>query len=592
MLTRLTPTELFFVLLVMIAGIAWYVRIARRDARLLTEHEGENGRWRLKNFFLAGGTLGSNLTENNTLGMTFAWAGGTWFFAWTAYSSGPLVLLFQIPWCISVIALGLLVPRIITKIRGRTIHGFLGEHYGNRTQRVAAVATSIGYFVNAGYELFFPSLLFALTIGDESFGLPIAIGMGAVVASYCTIGGYRSNATVDKPHNILGVLALAILVVGTCLALRIAGPVLYAAIAFAVGSTIYVLVSSFSSTGRGLTRRTLNVLAVAFGLGALLITLLLAASSTSGPQEARLLASTAVPSFILWGQITFQLFFNVVDMQCWQQIAANEDVEPKTRETWSAIGASIIRASIYLLWFPALGGTLLGCIMRLASGVDQNHLFPAAFSLVVPGGGEITHGILLGLLLLAFLSTSMSTVDSLLMSALQTMTYDLFARKRIADILASPNRHSRKIIEQEEAITSRARSLLVPMAVAIVVVFYSLYLRVENNVLLLQPLMYSIPLCLLTPALLALYVPNSINRWVAGGAFWGVTLGIVVGLVMVAGLYLPDQAALALSWFGISTDADSLTNWLPCLMPLATNLVSFVCVLIGLAIGRLRSPVL
>src|SRR5262249_52667466 len=123
------------------------------------------------------------------------------------------------------------------------IHGFLGKHYGVPTQKVAAIATTAGYVINGGFEIFWSSFLLAQCLGRPDLALVVALGLAGVVGVYCTIGGYRSNATVDKPHNILGVTALAALVWLVTDNLQITGPFRWAVNAFALGSAVYVLVS-------------------------------------------------------------------------------------------------------------------------------------------------------------------------------------------------------------------------------------------------------------------------------------------------------------------------------------------------------------
>jgi hypothetical protein len=586
MQTHITSTELFVVLLVLFVGVLWYVGIARRDAALLTRNGGPRERLRLGNFFLAGGTLGSNLTENNTLGMTFAWAGGTWFFATTAYAFGPQVLWFQVPWCISVIALGILTPRIITRIQSRTIHGFLERHYGKKTRAVAAVATTIGYVVNAGFEIFWPSMLFSMVLGKESLSLPVALGLAAVIGSYCAIGGYRSNASVDQPHNILGVLSLAIVVVAVSVSLKIGGPFWNAVLVFAGGSLIYCLTSAARALGVRFSQTVLNALAFAFAFATLLIFIFFLTAPEGASVDARLLANAPIPAFLLWGVITFQLFFNLVDMQGWQQIAANENVEPREPVRWRAIGWSIVRASLYLLWFPALGGTLLGCAMRLVSGVNQFTLFPLAFGLVLPESGELLRGLVLGGLLFSFLSTSMSTVDSLLMSAMQTLSYDLLGHRKVEQALSAPDRNADAVIDAEFKISSMARSLLIPMAIFMTMVFYAMSLVFPDNVLLFQPLMYSLPLPLLAPVLVALFFPASVTGAVRRASFIGITAALGLSAVMLYGTFVPQSAIeLARYFFPRVVEAD-LTNWLPSLLPVVANGISILAIAVGLLIGR------
>jgi hypothetical protein len=588
MVHQLSQIELVIVILIMFAGVACYTQIARRDARLLSGKGGEQQRLRLENFFLAGGSLGTTLTENNTLGMSFAWAGGTWFFATTAYLYGPLVLWAQWPWVVSIIAIAALIPRIITRIKSRTIHGFLGGHYGARTQTAAAIATSIGYVVNAGFEIFWPSLLFSLVLGDQSLAFPVALGVAAVIGSYCAIGGYRSNATVDQPHNIIGVISLAVLVVLISRALHITGPFALAVYSFGLGSFVYCGLGLWGIFPRKPSQRFLNVVAIVFAIASFLLLHLFLRPDVGDPrtQQSILTVGKAPPVFFILGMLTFQVFFNVVDMQNWQQIAANENIQPRSRESWRAIAWSVVRASLYLFWFPALGGILLGCEMRLITGVDQSSMFPLAFGAALPDKGLILRGLILGGLLFSFLSTSMSTIDSLLMSAIQTLTYDVLGKKSVEQALSARDRNSSDVVELENRISRTARAWLIPMAILMAGLFYVLYRGFSDNVLLFQPVMYSMPLSLLAPVLVALFGSDDLIARAGPGAFVGIVLALVTGAAMTFGLVAPDQALPCVRWLLPDVTAGNLTDWLPCLMPIVANLVSIISVAVSILLCK------
>jgi hypothetical protein len=490
----------------------------------------------------------------------------------------------QLPWVVSIVAIAALLPRIILRLRSRTIHGFLGGHYGEKTQVAAAIATSIGYIVNAGFEIFWPSLLFSLVLGDKSLAFPVALGVAVVIGSYCAIGGYRSNATVDQPHNVIGVISLAALVTLVSHALGVTGPFRLGVYAFAAGSFIYCLLSLLTLVRRKPSQRVLNVISVAFALAAFLVlyVFLRPTPGDAHAQQSVLTAGTSPPLFFILGMLTFQLFFNIVDMQNWQQIAANENVSPRTRETWLAISWSILRASFYLFWFPALGGVLLGCEMRLVAGVDQGSLFPLAFSASLPDGSLLFRGLILGGLLFSFLSTSMSTIDSLLMSAIQTLTYDVFRKNAVEQALRASDRDSAEVIALENRISRNARRWLIPLAVIMAGLFYALYVGFSDNVLLFQPVMYSMPLSLLAPVMVALFGSDRTIRKAKPGVFIGIVLALVSGALMTVGLVEPDAALPLVHWLLPRVTAGNLTDWLPCLMPIVTNLLSIVAVTLSI----------
>ena len=159
--------------------------------------------------------------------------------------------------------------------------------------------------------------------------------------------------------------------------------------------------------------------------------------------------------------------------------------------------------------------------------IDGNLLFAEAFKFVMPGSGDVARGLVLGLLLLGFISTSMSTIDSLLMSALQTAWYDLVQTDRIEKVLseeASP--------ADSHAIAESARRFLIPLALLMTLFFYGLWQLYGDNVLLFQPVMYAMPLALLGPALVGLF-HKGISTHIANVAvFTGILAAIVAVVVM------------------------------------------------------------
>ena len=213
------------------------------------------------------------------------------------------------------------------------------------------MATTLGYFVNGGFEIFWASLLFAQSLGRPELKLPVAVTLAVVVGAYCRIGGYRSNATVDRPHNILGVASLATLVWFVTYSLRIDGAFQHASMFFTAGAALYVIISALM--WYGVVRppaKVLDSLSLLYALSACGTVLYLISQSAQSPELQMLVAHAPIPWFLIVSTVTFQVFFNVVDMQNWQQIAANADLNDH-RDIMSAI----VRASLYLLWFLPWG---------------------------------------------------------------------------------------------------------------------------------------------------------------------------------------------------------------------------------------------
>lgn len=550
--------EIQIVILVIILGFIYFVNKAwkqRKDS------------FRLKTFFLGGAQLGPTLTEHNTLGMTFAWSGGTWFFVTMAFLYGPWVALLQIPWCLSIVIFGLLFTRIQNATRNKTIHGFLEICYDKKVRIVACLATSFGYIFNTGFELYWSGKLFSsvFDLNLIDLALPVGIVLSLITAVYCNIGGYRANASTDKAQNILGVLALALLAFFVAISSK-STSLIYTSIVFNTGSLIYIIISLISK--KSLTSsfsKIISSFSLIIALTTIAISLWLSLKTNTSVENSILFQIKSPPLVFLFGLIFFQLIFNIVDMANWQGVAANGDVpiEEHNKIKWS-----IIRSALYLNWFPALGGTIVGLGLRTSmdlSLINDNNIFHFAFTTVLVGHGEIVRGFLLGIILLGFISTTLSTADSYLMAAANTLTYDLFKNKKIKLLLLSEDP-----IEEKKLI-SQVKGILFPLSVFMVLFFwicYYFYSKIGGNVLDFQMIMYSFAISLFTPVIYGLFSKNSQTNLLGTTTFIAILLGILSSI-------LPYVYTLI---FDVS---DSLRGILVNLTPVYSFLISTLTFIIG-----------
>jgi Na+/proline symporter len=550
--------EIQIVIIVIAAGFLYFVNTAwkhRKDS------------YRLKSFFLGGAQLGPTLTEHNSLGMTFAWSGGTWFFVLMAFYYGPWVALLQIPWCLSIVFFGLLFTRIQNVTRNKTIHGFLEICYDRKVRIVACLATSLGYIFNTGFELFWSGKLFSsvFDISLIDLALPVGIVLSIITAVYCNIGGYRANASTDKSQNILGVLALAILSVFVALSTK-SSPLILSSIIFSVGSLIYIIISLISK--HSITNsfsKIISAFSLIIAIATIIISIWLSLITNTNVENTALFKIDSPSIIFLVGLIFFQLIFNIVDMANWQSIAANGDIplEEHTKMKWS-----IIRSALYLNWFPALGGTIIGLGLRTSmdiSLINDNNIFHFAFTTVLVGQGEIIRGLLLGIILLGFISTTLSTADSYLMAAANTLTYDLFMNKRVKKLLLNENP------DEEKKLIHQIKGILFPLSIFMVIFFwlsYYFYSKIGGNVLDFQMIMYSFAISLFTPVLYGLFKKNSQINLLGTTTFLAITFGILSSV-------LPYLYTII---FDVS---DSLRGILVNLTPLYSFLASTIIFFIG-----------
>jgi Na+/proline symporter len=567
----LSQLQLIIVIGIVFTLFVGYVRLAKRDAPPQT----------LKGFFLGGAKIGPELTEANTLGITFAWSGGIWYFAWLAYQFGPIVLLSQTFWVFSLIILAILLPRILPHVRNRTLHGFLGEAFGVGTQRIAAVATTAGYVLNCGFEVFWSSQLFASSVGQAELALPTACMLALVVAAYCSIGGYKSSAAIDKPQNLLGVFALGLFVFLVSRSVDAPQGIEDLSKVFLAGAAAYCIISLLVYAKIiSATKRLLDVVAICFAVAAVAISVSLFLNPGSfSHTESYAVSYQGIATWVLVSTISFQIFFNIVDMQNWQQIAANGDLPTKDR---LGVIWSIVRGSLYLFWFPALGGVLLGCLLKAsADGLNDATIFPAAADLVMPGSDGVLRALILGLLFAGLLSSALSTADSLLMSSIQTIFYDIKERRVVQGLLESGGDE-----EAERSLVRRAKLWLIPLAIAMVLVFYGLYYAYEGDVFLFQGLMYAMPLTLFAPVIAGLWCGSERLRAMRGFVFWGIAVGLAfVGAMAAVAFFVKSAqnshiigAALGL----VGSDKE----WLMALTPVVSN----ACVLLFVGAGLIFAP--
>lgn len=569
----MTDSQLLVIFLLLFAVFGYFIRLARKS----------KGDRLLKSFFLGGAKIGSELTENNTLGITFAWSGGIWYFAWLAFQFGPIVLLSQVFWVISLVWLAIYYRKIKPRVKNKTLHGFLGDTYGVGSQRAGAIATTAGYVLNCGFEIFWSSLLFTACIGRADLALPVAILLALVAGAYCAIGGYRSNASTDKPQNMLGALALGALVFLVSRSVDAPDAMRSLSLAFFIGCILYAAVSYFL-VHRVITphRKILDVIAICFATSAVAISLSLFAVGghhEPGTQTPGILDYSPIPLLLLAATIPFQVFFNLVDMQNWQQIAANADLpdDQTSNITWS-----IIRGSLYLFWFPALGGVILGCLMRAMSDTQITDLtiFPHAFELVMPGEEGVVRAVVIGLIFAGLLSSALSTADNLLMSSLQTLFYDIKDRARVQRLLAEQGDE-----DEEKALIERARRWLPLLAVGMVLVFYGLYVAFSGGVFLFQSLMYALPLSLLAPVCLGLSKsPKAavLGKW----AFGAIGLSIASVAIIASVAFLVPSVAETNHIAGAFDAAGTDKEWLIALTPVVANVVSTLILLTGWLLTR------
>jgi hypothetical protein len=529
------PTEVMVIVAVIGVGCAWFVT---------TAWKARSASWSFKHFFLGGRNIGPELTQQSNWGLTFAWANGIWFFAVLGYSYGPGVILLQIPWCVSVAVLAALLRQIMRAAKDSTIHGYLGATYGSKARQFACIATSIGYVFNCGFEMFWASRMFSLSLGLPKLVYPAAISLSALCGAYCMVGGYIANCRTDKHQNILGMFAIT----AVCAAcgfgiwgrpgvavglLALAGVCLvYAALAF------YVPRARPSNAERLQNIVALTSIPLVFAIAAVLVWRTNADSGVGDPASPIHLFACSMPPWQLIAGITvFQLFFNFVDMANWQTISANAEIPP---EDYTKLRWSFVRSAIYMLWFPALCGILVGCFLRIIPKLTDDGIFPAAFAQVFPEAGGVVRGVIVGLVMLGLFSTSLSSADTYLMAAAHTLSWDLFRHNEYVRIIALPQESSDRL-EAEADFCDKVRTKLIFLAVGMTLVFALFHFFWPDTVFAFQFIMYGSALALLPGVAYALKLQGKNRQPAAELGPWivaSIIAGIVAALLPYLWIYL------------------------------------------------------
>jgi Na+/pantothenate symporter len=374
-------------------------------------------------FFMGGEKIGRNLTMENNWGLCFAFANAVWYYAYLGFTYGPKAYLFQVPWSLSIVILGYFLPIYIKHSKHGTIHSFLSSRYGNKFGLYASIITTIGYFLNVGFEVYFSTFLISKFLGTSEYTLPLALTLSVFISLYLVVGGYKANAKTDPYQNWACVIALVALLWLMCAANGI-NPI------------------------------------------DLLTALIPAASSSLNMSDFQ-----PVTWDLILGITAFTFFFNFVDMANWQSVASNRLLENSDiKRVQTGFYSSAFRQMIA----PAILGTLLGVIVHyIDKNTAQADYFDIAMKSVSFGSPMLTF-VVVGLLVFGFISVTLSSADSYSLAALQTLSTDVIKRK---DFLKSQDSNVDKGEREalERAVINWSKKFLLFLTPLMTLSFFGLY---------------------------------------------------------------------------------------------------------------------
>lgn len=341
-------------------------------------------RFRLSDYFLAGGKIGPGLTRANVNGGNMALANGVWYFVVLGYFDGGLSILAQITWGLSIFGVGFLVPTILASAkRGETLHGFLGYIFGSPRLRVAcAIVTCTGYLLNFGFETYISgSIMSSVLGGNESLKWIFVGALVLATALYISIAGFLGNVSADRTQLFVGIATLLALLVLLCASL--------------------------------------------FG------------SRSPMPDGATISPVFLGLSFAKYaGIVAYTSIFNMVDVSNWQSVAANKSLTDanalrELRRSW-------LKIAVFVVFFPGIIAVAIGCLFRWKQGLTDTQLIGDITAVLLPGAPESLRAIVLGLLMMGLLVLALVYSENLLSAAQFTLMADVFGVSRY-DKLVSPD---------------------------------------------------------------------------------------------------------------------------------------------------------
>lgn len=513
----MTPLVLLLAFIVVGLGLVYYWNLSHAQKFRLT----------FSNFFLGGGQVGASLTHETNWGLSLAFANAFWYFTYLSYNYGLWTFVLNLPWCLSISYLGFVLIKYLRAAKYGTIHTFLGHCFGDRVRISAAIATTIGYLLNCGFEIFYSARIIAQVVGHPASELAFALVLALFCGLYCMTGGYRANLVTDAPQNKFAVIALGLLTV-----------VLLYAVAVDPKSADFF---TATSTGKNPT------------------------------------------ADLIVGVLIFTSLFNLVDMANWQSVAANtnQNLAELPKEKLRELQWSFYKSAIKQIFAPGLMGALVGTILRMHStSLGDEQLYPKAFELSFGSWHPALAGLFIGIILLGFISATLSSADNYILASAQTIVNDIVYHRRYHEISAMPDKEEREAAE--ELFVRKLRRRLPAYSMAIVLLFASLFYFLPDYVFGFQFIMYGSALCLF-PSLwfamrrIRLIESNDLTplRSRGSAAFFSIVFGVlaaIVPFVLASTLLQYDPVSNLLKSAGIPARADFFQN----LAPLFAVTVSFV----------------
>jgi hypothetical protein len=532
------------ILLVIGLGFANYIRIAN-----------QNKSEKIDGFFLGGRNISSSLFENATWGTSFAFNNGIYWGIFFGYTAGLSALWINGAWALGFVALSLLIPKLLEPTERFTLHGFLGDRYSGHARVMASIASSTVMLFNIGAEIVFAAFFLSKILGIENLEV-ILIGFIAFFSAvYCSIGGYRANAAIDRLQNPISVLCLLTILFLICTTglNNIDQP--YLLFLFFIAIISVILLGANMIWRAQFVGRFENVFLLLAVIACIMIGIetgrLPVFESLGATLES--LGSTGTNGASYVGSLVlFQFAYQFVDTSNWQNISARRislaehtPARPIARALREAAG-KIFLAPIMITTFV---GIAFHSVKPGAESSDATFMVEL-INRVQPFSDPLISGLLLGAIAFALIGSSRSGIDSWVMAAAQTLSWDVIDYRNF-------HRHGFSVShfsdDEQQQVTRRSKALLFALTGVGSALYYILYVATGGKIVLLFSVIFSSSLALLPSLAFALiHTSKHFGHRTSRVAVASMFAGYATPLVLLVATLFEDP--FTISSFSVSRD--------------------------------------
>jgi hypothetical protein len=513
------------VIAILCLGFFIYIKIAN-----------QNKSDKINGFFLGGRNINNSLFQHATWGTSFALNNGIYWGIYFGYTAGISALWINCSWALGFFALSYLIKKLVVPTSKFTIHGYLGSIYGGKTRIIASIATATALVLNLGSEIVFASLFLAKILGVANIEIILVFMFSVFGASYCSIGGYRANAAIDRFQNLVSVFTMLLIV--TLLSSFHATVDIIKIILFCIGAIgFFFFVRDNLKTNRDNTKLQNLILFIS----GLLFILAFSFSDTFKTNEIfnrNIFTSLSDTKFYtsdyILSLMVFQFFYQFVDTVNWQNISAhNISIQEgnKVKGLRSALKNSSVKIMIAPIFISTIIGIMFSTIYPVMKSSESGFMYDLVY-MIIPKGNDVISGLLLGLISFGLIGAGLSGIDSWLMATSQTFSWDIFEHKKFKEKYFNVSNFTES---EEKSLTNRAKSLLFVLTLLGAFLYYVFYKASEGKIVVLFFVIFSSSLSLLPSLLFGLFFTDKANKLnLRLTSSMSILLGFLTPLLLVA----------------------------------------------------------